>query len=147
MSPQLLGIIVGGLLPALFYGLAGVLAKSSADAGMPVGGHLIFIGMAVSATGIAFSVALPGAIPSSLAAVAPSVLQGIFWAAGTGCVVLGLLKYQAPLAKLAPLYNMNSLVTAGIALILFAEWRQVNSVQLLLGTGLIILGSLLVSGA
>lgn len=146
MSSNLLGILVGGLLPALFYGVSSVFAKSSTNAGMSVGGHLFVIGIAISCTGILFNVLLPGNIPS-LIAVASSSMQGIFWGLGTGCVVLGLLKYQAPLAKLVPLYNMNTLVTSGLALVIFAEWRAVNPLQLLVGAGLIIAGGVLVSGA
>lgn len=146
MSPKLLGLIVGGVLPALFYGVSSVFAKSSTNAGMSVGGHLFFIGIAISGVGLLFNLFLPGSIPS-LVAVASSSMQGMLWALGTGCVVLGLLKYQAPLAKLVPLYNMNTLVTSGLALMVFAEWRQVNPVQLLIGAGLIVVGGILVSGA
>ena len=72
---------------------------------------------------------------------------GIALGLGTGFVALGLLKYRAPLAKLVPLYNMNTLVTVMLALIIFAEWQQTNTVQLLVGAAFIILGGLLVSGA
>ncbi|NEQ44839.1 MAG: hypothetical protein F6K00_15250 [Leptolyngbya sp. SIOISBB] len=146
MSPQLLGLIVGGFLPALFYGLSSVFAKTSSNAGMSVGGHLFFIGIAISVMGGLFNLFLPGNIPSA-AAVLSSAMQGFLWALGTGCVVIGLLKYQAPLAKLVPLYNMNTLVTSGLALILFAEWRDADPVKLLIGAGLIVLGGVLVSGA
>lgn len=146
MTSNLLGIIVGGLLPALFYGISSVFAKSSTNAGMSVGGHLFVIGIAISITGMLFNLLQPGNIPS-LIAVASSSMQGVFWGLGTGCVVLGLIKFQAPLAKLVPLYNMNTLVTAGLALILFSEWRAVNPLQLLVGASFIIVGGILVSGA
>jgi transporter family protein len=146
MSSQLLGLVIGGLLPALFYGVSSVFAKTSSNAGMSVGGHLFFIGIAVSLTGLLFNRLVPGHIPSLMAATSSS-LQGVLWALGTGCVVLGLLKYQVPLAKLVPLYNMNTLITAGLALVIFAEWRDANAGQLLLGAGLIIVGGILVSGA
>ena len=146
MSPHLLGLIVGGFLPALFYGLSSVFAKTSSNAGMSVGGHLFFIGIAISVMGGVFNLFLPRNAPS-IAAVMSSAMQGIFWAMGTGCVVLGLLKYQVPLAKLVPLYNMNTLVTAGLALILFAEWRDADPVRLLVGAVLIVGGGVLVSGA
>ncbi|MGD1855605.1 MAG: hypothetical protein ACFB2W_15295 [Leptolyngbyaceae cyanobacterium] len=113
---------------------------------MSVGGHLFVIGIAISTTGLLFNVLLPGNVPS-LFAVASSSMQGLFWGMGTGCVVLGLLQYQAPLAKLVPLYNMNTLVTSGLALIIFAEWRAGNPLQLFVGAGLIVAGGILVSGA
>ncbi|MBE9066869.1 hypothetical protein IQ260_09405 [Leptolyngbya cf. ectocarpi LEGE 11479] len=146
MTSNLLGLIVGGLLPALFYGLSSVFAKSSTNAGMSVGGHLFVIGIAISVTGLLFNTLVPSNIPSLLA-VASSSMQGVLWGLGTGCVVLGLLNYQAPLAKLVPLYNMNTLVTSGLALVIFSEWRTVNPLQLLVGAGLIIAGGVLVSGA
>ncbi|MEO0396140.1 MAG: hypothetical protein AAF243_09180 [Cyanobacteria bacterium P01_A01_bin.137] len=146
MTSNLLGLMVGGLLPALFYGISSVFAKSSTNAGMSVGGHLFVIGITISLTGLLFNVLLPGNVPSIMA-VASSSMQGVFWGLGTGCVVLGLLKYQAPLAKLVPLYNMNTLVTSGLALVIFAEWRAVNPLQLLVGAGLIVAGGILVSGA
>ena len=146
MASQQLGLMVGGLLPAVLYGISSVFAKSSTNAGMSVGGHLFVIGIAISITGILFNFILPGNIPSLLA-TASSSMQGLFWGLGTGCVVLGLVKYQAPLAKLVPLYNMNTLVTSGLALIIFAEWRAVNPLQLLVGAALIIAGGILVSGA
>lgn len=146
MSPQLSGLIVGGLLPAIFYGTSSVFAKTSSNAGMSVGGHLFFIGIAVSLTGVLFNWVLPGTVPSVAAAISSS-MQGFLWALGTGCVVLGLLKYQAPLAKLVPLYNMNTLITAGLALIIFAEWRDADPLRLFIGAGLIVLGGIFVSGA
>ncbi|MEM9804602.1 MAG: hypothetical protein AAF959_04930 [Cyanobacteria bacterium P01_D01_bin.56] len=146
MTSNWLGLIVGGLLPALFYGISSIFAKSSTNAGMSVGGHLFVIGIAISITGLLFNVLLPVNIPS-LVAVASSSMQGLFWGLGTGCVVLGLIQYQTPLAKLVPLYNMNTLVTSGLALVIFAEGTAVNSLQLLIGAGLIVAGGILVSGA
>lgn len=146
MSPQLSGLLVGGLLPALFYGVSNIFAKTSSNAGMSVGGHLFFIGIAVSVMGVLFNLVFPGNIPSVAVAVSSS-MQGVLWALGTGCVVLGLLKYQAPLAKLVPLFNMNTLVTAGLALVIFAEWRDADPIRLVVGAVLIVVGGVLVSVA
>ena len=144
MSVQLLGLVVGGFLPALLFGIAGVFSKTSGDAGMPVGLHLVFIDLAVSATGLLCDLLMPGKVPSAWA-IASSSMMGAFWAAGIGCLVFALIHYQMPLAKLVPLYNMNTLVTVGLALIIFAEWQGLNAVQLLLGAVLILLGGVLVS--
>ncbi|MEM6255223.1 MAG: hypothetical protein AAF821_20100 [Cyanobacteria bacterium P01_D01_bin.156] len=146
MTSNWLGLIVGGLLPALLYGISSIFAKSSTNAGMSVGGHLFIIGIAISITGLLFNLLLPLHIPS-LGAVASSSMQGVFWGLGTGCVVLGLINYQTPLAKLVPLYNMNTLVTSSLALIIFAEGATVNSLQLVMGAVLIVAGGILVSGA
>jgi uncharacterized membrane protein len=146
LSPKLLGLLIGGLLPALLFGVAGAFSKTSGIAGMPVGPHMMFVGLAVTAVGGLFQLGLPGAIPSSWA-IASSSLLGFFWATGMGLVLLGLARYQAPLSQLVPLYNMNTLVTVAIALVLFGEWKDANGIQLLVGAGLIIAGGVLVSRA
>lgn len=146
MTVQLWGLLIGGVLPALLFGIAGVFSKTSSDAGMPVGLHLVFIGLAVSATGLLCNLVMPGKIPSAWA-IASSSMMGAFWATGIGCLVFALIRYQTPLAKLVPLYNMNTLVTVGLALGIFAEWQGLNVLQLLLGAILIILGGVLVSVA
>ena len=135
MTPQILGLVIGGILPAVFYGTSSIFSKTSTNAGMPVGIHLFWIGLAISMTGVLFSVVLPGTVSSlipSIKGVASSSMLGILWGLGTGCVALGLIQYHAPLAKLVPLYNMNTLITVVLALILFAEWKDMNIVQLLM---------------
>ncbi|NEO88369.1 MAG: hypothetical protein F6J87_29685 [Spirulina sp. SIO3F2] len=144
MSSQLWGLLVGGALPAIFYGVSGVLAKTSANAGMSVGGHLIGIGVAVSIVGVVLQIMLPGPAPN-LPAIAASTGYGLLWGLGSGCVTLALLKYQTPLSKLVPLYNMNTLVAVLLALVMFAEWRTVSVPQLLFGAVLVVLGGTLVS--
>lgn len=146
ITSNLFGLMIGGILPALLYGLSNVFAKSSTNAGMSVGCQLFIAGIAISITGLLFTFSSSGTMPS-LAATAWSSMQGLFWGLGTGCVVIGLIEYEAPLAKLAPLYNMNTLVTSGLALIIFSEWKDVNPIQLLLGAGLIVIGGIIVSKA
>lgn len=146
MNSQTLGIIVGGLIPALCYGVAGIFSKTSANAGMPVGTHLVFIGLAVSMVGGIFNQILPGKIPS-IAAIASSSVLGATWGLGTGCVALGIILYQAPISKLTPLYNMNTLIGVVLALILFSEWKSVNLSILMIGTLFICIGGILVARA
>lgn len=144
ISSQLWGLVLEGLLPALLYGLAGVLAKSSANAGMSVGGHLICIGVAVSLVGVVLQGVLPGPLPN-WSAIAASTGYGLSWGLGSGFVILALLKYQTPLSKLVPLYNMNTLIAVLLALFMFAEWRTVSVPQLLIGAILVVVGGTLVS--
>lgn len=144
VSPHVLGLLVGGLLPALCYGTAGVLAKVSTNAGMSVGGHLICIGVMVSVVGVVFQWIMPGALPSHTA-IASSSLYGILWGLGTGFVALGLIQYKTPLAKLVPLYNMNTLIAVALALVVFLEWQNVDVLKLILGAIFVIVGGILVS--
>jgi hypothetical protein len=144
LSSQTMGMIVGGLCPALLYGASSIFAKVSANAGMSAGGHLIYTGIAVSTIGVLISMVIPGqAIATS--AISASLLFGSLWALGSGCVVIALYRYEAALSKLAPLYNTNTLVAIVLSLIIFAEWQQVDLVKLLGGAVLIVLGGILVS--
>jgi hypothetical protein len=144
MTPQLWGLLVGGLLPALGYGIAGLLAKVSTNAGMSAGGHLICIGVAVSAVGVVLQLLYPGALPS-WGAIASSSAYGLLWGLGTGLVAIALLKYPVPLAKLVPLYNMNTLIAVVLALLVFAEWQEANILKLLMGAIFVIVGGVLVA--
>jgi uncharacterized membrane protein len=146
VTSNLVGLIIGGLLPAIFYGVSAIFAKSSANAGMTVGWHLFWIGLAVSAMGVILQAFIPGVAPSRLA-IASSSLQGALWGLGTGGVLIGIFHFQAPLAKLVPLYNMNTLITVGLALIIFGEWQHIKILQLMTGAVLIVIGGIFVARA
>jgi len=71
--------------------------------------------------------------------------MGIAWGAGVLLVALAINNYKAPLSVLAPLYNMNTLVTVLGALFIFSEWKDVNVIKLIIGSILIVGGGVLVS--
>lgn len=48
MTQNLHAIIMGGVLPALFFGLAGVFAKPRTQAGIGTGFYLVCVGLAAS---------------------------------------------------------------------------------------------------
>jgi len=146
LSPQVWSVIVGGFLPALLYGVSSIFAKVSANAGMPAAGHLIYSGIAVTFSGVVLMFLMPGRAISTTA-IAASLAFGGLWALGSGCVVLALDRYGAPLSKLAPLYNTNTLVSIILGCIIFAEWQQVDFIKLLIGAILILIGGALVSVA
>ena len=63
---------------------------------------------------------------------------------GAGLVALAVVRFAAPISKLAPLYNTNTLVTVLLGLWLYAEWQEVNTAKLLLGSALVVTGTVLV---
>ena len=146
MSPQTLGIIIGGLIPAVLYGFSGMFAKASNDAGISVGLYLLIIGLTIVVTGGIFAIVNPDNT-LSLKSGAHALGFGLTWGIATGLIAIALAKYHAPLSQLAPLYNMNTLVTVVLALWIFSEWNQVKVPQLLLGSLLIIAGGMLVARA
>lgn len=146
MSSQTLGIIIGGLLPALIYGGTNFFVKVSTKAGIGLGLYLILIGLGVATVG-ASVYALDQDKQLSMRSGSFAFAVGVSWGLGSMCVALGLTKFGAPLSKLVPLFNMNTLVAVALALIIFSEWQQVKIGQLLLGAVLIVIGGTLVARA
>jgi len=77
--------------------------------------------------------------------IIPAIVMGLAWGAGVVLVAIAINNYKTPLSDLAPLYNMNTLVTVVGALFIFSEWKDVNAMRLVLGSLLIIGGGVLVS--
>ena len=146
MSPELLGLLIGGIIPALCYGAAGIFQKVSTSSGIGIGIYLVLVGIAVTAVGGGFYLVAPDRTFTAKGAIG-AAMMGFFWALGAGLVAFALLRYQAPLGKLVPLYNMNTLIAVLLALWIFSEWRDVNLSKLIAGSVLIVLGGVLVARA
>ncbi|MDD5103282.1 MAG: hypothetical protein PHX93_02680 [Candidatus Peribacteraceae bacterium] len=146
MTPATTGLIIGGLLPALLYGASAIFQRGSTGLGIGIGPFLIAAGIAVLLTGMALLWLDPGRA-WSVRSAALAMGSGTAWGIGTSLVAVALVRYGIPLGKLVPLYNMNSLVAVTLALVIFAEWKQVKVPQLLIGSMLIVMGGTLVSKA
>lgn len=146
MTQNMSAIIMGGILPALFFGIAGVFAKPSTRAGIGTGLYLVCVGLAVAVIGLVFHLALPDNT-ISIRSGGFAVLVGLTWGIAAGLVAFTLTKYSTPISKLVPLYNMNTLVAVCIGLIAFAEWKDINASKLIIGSILVVVGGTLVANA
>jgi transporter family protein len=146
MNKAYLGIFVGGLIPALFFGLGGFMQKLSARGGISLIPYTLFLGAGVLIGGLLFYPLQPQTSFSIKSAVI-AVLIGISWALGMGLVKYGISAFGVPLSKLVPLYNMNTLIAVALGLIILAEWKQVNSLQLVAGAILIVIGGTMVANS
>jgi len=140
------GIILGGLLPALLFGVAGLLQKAATRTGVGLGPYMVMIGVGVLAVG--------GVVTASgsdraltLRGALFSAGVGLSWALGMTGVAVALARFGTPLSRLAPLYNMNTLVVTLLALVIFAEHRELAVGRLLLGALMIVAGGTLVARA
>ena len=106
---ELTGLVIGGLLPAMFFGVNGVLAKAGTQAGIGLGFYLLIIGVGVALTGLLFLFVDPSRAFSAKAGWL-TLAMGVTWGVGVGLVGIGLVRFGAPLSKLVPLYNMNTLI-------------------------------------
>jgi transporter family protein len=146
MSFEIKALLIGGLLPAVLYGVTGVFQKLSAKAEGGPAMYLICLGAGTVLVGLILQVILPEQALSFRSA-SFALAAGLSFALGAGLISLALLRYQAAIAQLSPLYNMNVLVTVVIGLALFAEYQNVDVPRLVGGTVLIIAGGLLVAGS
>lgn len=53
-----------------------------------------------------------------------ALVSGIFWGVGMLIVIHALSDLQAPVARLTPLYNTNTVIAAGLGLLFLREWRN-----------------------
>lgn len=145
MTQAQLGLLIGGIIPAFLFGFAGICQKWSSNQGVPLGIHLFCIGFSVMVIGILLHFFTPSEAPFRLASTIPSFLLGLTWGIGSCGIIYAIIKYSSPLAKLVPLYNMNTLITVVLALFIFKEWQEVNLLKLSIGTLAIIIGGILIS--
>lgn len=146
MPAHLKGMLVGGIAPAVLFGLAGILQKFYGRSQGGQGPYLSFVGLGVLACG-ALLTAFGQDRSMNLRGGLLAMAIGASWSLGMALVMVGIVRYATPLSKLAPLYNMNTLIVSVLALVLFAEARDVAVVRLLSGALLIVLGGVLVARA
>ena len=146
MTPSYWAMLIGGIIPAVFFGISGAFTKSSTQAGIGTGLYLVCIGLSITLVGICCYLLMPDRNISLRSGFFAS-LVGMTWAIAAGLVALALTRYGVPVAKLAPLYNMNTLVTVLIGLFLFAEWKDVQALKLLLGTCFVVIGGIIVANS
>jgi uncharacterized membrane protein len=146
MTNQYLGIIIGGILPAVLYSITGIFTKVSNQAGIGIGPYLIIIGITITLTGAGFFLFQSDTTVHWTSGVA-AVGIGISWGIGTGLIALALAKYRAPLSQIVPLYNLNTLFVVLLSLWIFAEWKETSPLKIIVGSILIVVGGMLVSVA
>jgi drug/metabolite transporter (DMT)-like permease len=144
MSSHAIGLLLGGLLAAVLYGFTGVFAKASTQAGIGLGPYMFIAGISIAAVGVVAFLINPDKTLSMQSGLHAAGL-GISWGIGTALVAIALSKYKVPLGQIVPLYNMNTLVAVLLALWIFAEWKEVHTMRLLLGSVLIVIGGTLVA--
>ncbi len=139
-----LGLIIGGLIPAVLFGVGALFQKRSNDIGIGQSDYLLCFSVGIILAALA-SVFLFGKTPFSYRAGFHAGAHGLFFGAGFVCIALGLTVYQESVSKLIPLVNMSTLVTVVLGLFVFSEYTKLNVPSLGVGVCLIVAGGWLVS--
>jgi uncharacterized membrane protein len=142
MQKNTLALLIGGLLPAILFGVSGVIQKTSARAGIGTGPYLIVVGIVVVVMGGIFTAVEQDMTINGQSGLLAGVF-GVLWALGIGSIGIALGRYQGQISQLVPLYNMNTLVAVVIGLVILSEWQSVQPGRLLLGSLLTIAGGVL----
>lgn len=146
MSKQTLALLVGGLLPAILFGVASNFQKTAARAGIGTGPYLIAIGVVVLLVGITITAAQTDTI-ATREGVAWACGYGALWSAAIGCIVLALARYDGNISQLVPLYNLNTPVAVAVGMTVLGEWRNVVPWRVVAGAILAVAGGVLVATA
>ena len=146
MSNQVAGMILGGFIPAILLGVFALFQKLSVTLGAQPGPYLLFVGLGViTVAGVLMIFGSRGALP--LPAMGASLATGLVWAVAVTLIAVAQGRFGASVARLVPLFNMNTLVAVLLGFLVFAEWQGVRVPRLSLGAVLIVLGGTLVATA
>ncbi len=139
-------VLVGGVLPAVFWGVTAVFQKQSALHQTGPAYYLVAFGLVIALAGLVASWISRGA-PWTGQGLGYAALAGVTFSLGAGLISFALWRFQAPLAKLAPIWSCNVLVKVAISASLLGEAGQLNLARLGFGTVFIVAGAPLVTYA
>ncbi|MBB4572752.1 EamA family transporter [Rhizobium lentis] len=139
-------IVIGGILPAIFWGIAAIFQKQSAMSATGSAVYLIVFGAACALAGLVAALIWRPA-PWSIEGLGFAATAGACFALGTGLISFALFAYGVPVSKLAPIWSCNVLVTLAIGALYLGEASEINTLKLAAGTLLILSGALLVNSA
>lgn len=148
MSPQLLILCLGGLVPAVLFGLFPILMKTSLNEGLSTTTLLGVVGVAVVLVSVISGGVFNGGVgPLPVRGVVIAATAGIAWGVGIIAYAHAIGPLNGSVSVVTTLINLNVLVSVGLGLWLFAEWQRVNLVTLAAGVVLVTIGSILVARA
>jgi len=146
MSSENIALLIGGIVPALLLGIFPLLQKSATNSGIGIGPYIISAGVGIVIVGVVLCFICRDNT-FTLTSSSKALFSGVIWAGASACILIALIHYQAPITKLIPLVNTNSLIAVVLGLLIFSEWKNVNVTQLCIATAIIIFGSILVAKA
>ena len=146
MNKTTIGMIVGGIIPAILFSVGSIFQKLSNKSGLGLSVYLLSVGL-----GVIFSAMISLSYFSdktlSLKGCSFAFLQGLCFSCGIIFLAVGLVKYDLPVSQLSPLIATSTLFTGILGLIVLAEYSRVNIPHLLVGSVLIVVGAIVVGNS
>ncbi len=144
MNSNFLGILIGGIFPAVIFGITGVFIKASNQQGISLGYYILFtsIGVLVFSL-ISFFVFSERTVNFKSGAYA--FTAGAIWVIVSLLVAFALIRYSTPISIISALNCPACLFTILLSLIIFSEWKETHVIRLIIGSILIVVGAMLVS--
>jgi len=139
--------IIYALLASLSWGSYIVIAKfafAKGDLNPFVAALATGIGV-LGFFGILYLTQMQNAPFTNLEGIGISIVAGAVWALGQVFAIMAIVN-KAPVAKLVPLYNTNTLIAVLIGIILLKELPAgTEKIKVLIGAVLIVIGGIMVS--
>ena len=144
MTKMYIGLFIGGLLPAIVWGLGTIFQKLSNKTGLNLSANLFFIAAGVVVSGVIAHFVFADTTFSFKGGVY-AFLQGFCLSMGITLFAIGLLKYNIPVAQLSSIASFTTLFTVVFALILLSEYKSINVPKILIGSTVMMIGAIIVS--
>jgi len=138
------GIVIGGVIPAVFLGLGTVLMRASMGAGATIPMYLAVVRTTIAGIGWA-AVLIDAGGAATMKGSLFAGLIGLTWSIAIACIAYGFGVLKLPVSIIAPLTNSNALVALLVGAIAFSEWKTLNMTNATVGTALICAGATIVS--
>ncbi len=144
MSNNEMGIIIGGVAPAIILGLFMISQKLATRNSAGPGQFLMIMG-GISAVIGGILYFTQGDLEFPTTGVLWSVSSSACWGISMAGVAYALFKFHIPIGKLNPIFNTNTLTSVLIGIIFLGEWSQVEVYRVISGAIIIIAGAIIVS--
>jgi hypothetical protein len=129
MNAHYMGIIIGGILPAILFGIGGVFVKTSNQQGISLNYFATLSGLGIIVVSM-FSFLVFKEKSVNIKSVINAFLVGATWLAGILLVALALTKYKIPLSIILPLNCTICLFIAVLAIFILSEWKEIRVMHL-----------------
>jgi drug/metabolite transporter (DMT)-like permease len=147
MSTSTLALLLGGVVPACLWGISAIFQKLSTHHGLEPGPFLAAFGVTIAVSGVVFAIVQRRPAGPSWIGLQYALAAGFLYAMAAGLISFTLLRFGAPISKLAPILGCSVLITVLLGAFFLGEAQSLNVWKLVGGTVVVLAGLALVTTA